>query len=488
MIPQFHPQYAAHSDILALLPPIAAEAAHAIHAKTRGADPGLIRTQMLAFMAAAAAPLYKVSMPEWEPIPLDVKVICIGRSGVGKSPIHRHLAKPFNDFAEKRTTSYQRECVDHTQSEALRKVHLEILQTEIKRKYKAGENVEEIERKLRAMSKPLPPPKERSRLASDLHFEKLVALLHGDNEAIDLLLTEGDELLNSLLIRRHAGAFNDLHDGTGRLEGPQQRRRPTRGTNASVSMLFLLRESALARHQPSEGDGKIVRSPLVDNGFFARGLVYFADQLPYQTGLYAPSDPDAAIMALNQRTFEMLEIHHAKLVAGDTTRIELQLAPDAEGFWHQIGDDIRHQRNSFHSLIDEFLGKMQSLTAKVAAILHAYESDSLIISLSALKRAWAIVTSHLAHYERAFVPPPPPSTKERDASALARLLRDLFYKDPGTRTISVTDCSVRLDISYRRALGAAYQLADLGQATVESGETIDFSKIMNFTPFVTRRL
>ena len=107
--------------------------------------------------------------------------------------------------------------------------------------------------------------------------------------------------------------------------------------------------------------------------------------------------------------------------------------------------------------------------------------------MSALMRAWEIVASHLAHYERAFAPPPPPSTKDRDVSALARLLRDLFYKDPGTHTISVTDCSVRLDISYRRALGAAYQLADWGQVTVESGETINFSNIMNFTPLITRR-
>ena len=42
------------------------------------------------------------------------------------------------------------------------------------------------------MSTPLPPPKERSRLASDIHFEKLVALLHGDNEAVDFLLIAGD--------------------------------------------------------------------------------------------------------------------------------------------------------------------------------------------------------------------------------------------------------------------------------------------------------
>lgn len=487
MIPQFHHQWSARSELLDLLSPIAADAAYAIHAKTNGVDPGLIRAELLAFMAAAAAPLYRIKMPGWEPIPIDCKVICVGRSGTGKSPVYRLIIKPFQDFAGERTASYAREREEHAKSEALRKTMFDILQGELKQKRKRGEDTQAVAVEVEAHSVPSALPKERCRLASDIHFEKLVALLDGRNEAVDFLPGEGDDLLNSLLIRRHAGAFNELHDGTGHLEGPQQRRKATRGSDASVSMLFLLRESTLARYLPAEKDGKLVKSPLVDNGFFARGLVYFADQLPCPTGLYAPNDPDEAIKALNQRTLAMLELHHSKLVAGDTTRTELQLAPDAVEFWNQIGDDLRHQRNSFPSPIDEFLGKMQSLTAKVAATLHVYESDSWVISLSALKRAWAIVTSHLGHYERAFAPPPPPSTNERDVSALARLLRDLFYKDPDTRTVSVMDCSVRMDLSYRRVLKAAYRLEEWNQATVESGETINFSRIMNFTPFVTRR-
>ncbi len=487
MIPQFHPQWSARSDFLDLLSPIAADAAYAIHAKTHGVDPGLIRAELLAVMAAAAAPLYRINMPDWEPIPMDCKVICVGRSGVGKSPVYRLIIKPFLDFAGERTAGYARECEEHAKSEALRKTMLDILQSELKQKRRRGEDTQAVAAEVKAHSVPSALPKERCRLASDIHFEKLVALLDGRNEAVDFLPGEGDEILNSLLIRRHAGAFNELHDGTGHLEGPQQRRKATRGNDASVSMLFLIRESSLARHLPTEKDGKPVKSCLVDNGFFARGLVYFADQLPCPTGLYAPNDPDEAIKVLNQRMLAMLELHHSKLVAGDATRTELQLALDAVDFWKQVGDELRHQRNSFPSPIDEFLGKMQSLTAKVAAILHVYESDSRVISLSALMRAWEIVASHLAHYERAFAPPPPPSTKDRDVSALARLLRDLFYKDPGAHTIAVTDCSVRLDISYRRALGAAYQLADWGQVTLESGESIDFSNIMNFTPFITRR-
>lgn len=487
MIPQFHSQWAARSSVLDTLPRIATEAAHAIHARTRGTDPGLIRTQMLAFMAAAAAPLYRISMPGWTPIPLDFKAICVGRSGSGKSPVFRILIKPFQAFAEERTASFARECEEHAKSEAVRRVMYETLASELKKKRRVGEDTQDVASELKAHAVPSPPPRERCRLANFIHFEKLVALLDGSNEAVDLLLEEGDEFLSGLLLRRHAGTFNELYDGTGHLEGPQQRRKATRGTSASVSMLCLVRESALARYLPTEMDGKLVKSPLVDNGFFARGLVYFADNLPSWTNFYVPNDPDEAIRAFNQAMLEMLELHHAKLVAGDFTPSELQLAPDAVGFWNQIGDDLHFQRGGLGSPIDEFLGKMESLTAKIAATLHVYESASPFISFSALRRAWTIVTSHLGHYERAFAPPPPPSTTERDVRALAGLLRDLFYKDPESRTISATDCSIRLDISNRRALRAAYRLAEWGLVAVESGDTIYFEKIMSSTPFITRR-
>ena len=492
MIPYFSPHWSSRTDTFEVLPKVAAEAAYGIHAKTKGADPGLISAQILAFMAAAAAPLYRITAPSWHPIPLAIKVTCIGRSGVGKSPVFLELYRPFQEFASTRKAEFAREQTEYTNAETVRLVKVKTLQRELSRKIKSGEETHETEAKLKAVSAPSPPPRLRCRLANGIDYERLVYALDGDNEAVDFLFNEGDQALNSALIKRRAGIFNDLHDGVGHLESPQQRRRSARATNPNLSMLFLLRESALAPYKPTEKDGSLKKSQLVDMGFFARGLVYFSDQLPSASGLYAPSDPDGAIESFNRLVYEMLTLHHAKLVSGDATRIELCLAPDAIPFWNQISDEVRQYRNCANSWIDEFYGKVPSLVARVAALLHVFESDSPFVSLSALQRAWQIIGSHADHYQRAFAPPlpaPSPQQAERDVYALGNLLRERFQQAVDDNyEINVGTCEFRLNMSRRRVLRAAATLEDWGQVSISARrDKIDFHSLMKPVRNITQR-
>lgn len=93
MIPNFYsPQRSTRTDLFDLLPSIAAEAAYAIHAKTDGVDEGLIQAQLIAVMAAAVAPHFTLTLPNWKPIPLGIPVICIGRSGVSKTPVYLEVS------------------------------------------------------------------------------------------------------------------------------------------------------------------------------------------------------------------------------------------------------------------------------------------------------------------------------------------------------------------------------------------------------------
>ena len=491
MIPYFSPQRSARTEIFDLLPPIAAEAAYAIHAKTGGVDEGLIRAQMMAVISAAIAPLYRIKLPNWHPIPLDIPVICVGRSGSGKSPVFIELQQPFKAFADKRDAEFGIEIKEYEASKALRVLRLKELQKAIE-KMELGEDRQEAERERNSLLTPLPRPKLRSRSVSGLEFEKLVHLLDGDNEAVDFLLSEGDQAIGSLLFRRHAGDFNDLHDGTARLETPQNRRKGALAKNSNVARLILVRESALSRYLPVEKSGKIEKSTLVDLGFFARGLIYFADQLPRVSGLWAPNDPDASIGGFNEKIYQMLESHHAKLLAGDTSRTELQLAPDAVDFWVRIGDEIRAQRSAFLNSIDEHLGKLQSLTARLASVFHVVESESHFVTLSALQRAWHVVTSLTPHYQRAFAPPPPPpppKQAERDIYALANLFRERGQRmQECDYNIKVEECVVRLNISKRRVLHAASKLEDHGQASISPNrEEINFRNLTRPTSYITSR-
>lgn len=492
MIPYFSPHWSSRTDTFEVLPKLVSEAAYGIHAKTKGADPGLIRAQILAFMAAAAAPLYRITMPSWHPIPLAIKVTCIGRSGVGKSPVFLELYRPFQEFASTRKTEFARELTEHTNAETVRSVKVKALQRELSRKIRNREETHETEDQLKAVSATPPPPKLRCRLANGIDYERLVYALDGDNEAVDFLFNEGDQALNSVLIKRRAGLFNDLHDGVGHLESPQQRRRSARATNANLAMLFLVRESALAPYKPIEQDGNLRKSQLVDMGFFARGLVYFSDQLPIASGLYAPAEPDGAIESFNGRIYKMLTLHHARLASGDTARIELRLAADAIPVWNEINDEIRYYRNCANSWIDEFHGKVPSLIARVAALLHVFESDSLFVSLSALQRAYQIVGSHTEHYQRAFAPPlpaPSPQQAEVDVYALGNLLRERFQQAVDDNyEINVGTCEFRLNMSQRRVLRAAATLEDWGQVSISARrDKIDFQNLMKPVRNITQR-
>ena len=475
-----------------LLPSIAAEAAYAIHAKTGGVDEGLVQAQLIAVMAAGVAPHYNLTLPDWEPIPLGIPVICIGRSGVSKTPVFLAVSRAFKVFAEERERQHREEVKKYQAEEALRVFRVDELRKEKQRKERSGEDWQDVELELKRLLIPLPQPKLRSRLHREMDFEKLIHLLDGENEAVDLMFNEGDQAINSLLIRRHAGDFNDLHDGLARLETPQQRRKVARATNSNVAMLFLIRESALKRYLPTERNGNIEKAPLVDLGFFARCLVCVADQLPRASGLWAPTDLESAIDAFSQRILGLLWSHHARLVEGDTSRVNLQLAPDAVCFWNRIGEDIRAQRLQGVSPIDEHLGKVLSLAARLAAIFHVLESDLPFVSLSALQRAWQVVACHIPHYQRAFAPPPPappPKQAERDIYALANLFRERGRRmQEGDYNIEVEECVVRLNISKRRVLHAASNLEDHGQASISPNrEEINFRNLMRPTSYITRR-
>lgn len=486
------PQRSVRTDIFDLLPSIAAEAGYAIHKLTGGVDEGLIRAQLIAAMAAAVAPLYRLSLPGWHPIPLEVPVICIGRSGVSKTPVYRYISEAFLAFDSERQHDYKIEQEAYEAGEALRKIKQDELKGEIKRKKKHGEDWQYEQLELERTLIPIPRPKLRTRLCTALDFEKLVHLVGGDNEAVNLFFNEGDQPLNNVLFKRHAGVFNDLHDGTATLETPQQRRRVARAINPNVARLFLLRESSLEKFRPTERNGTLEKSALVDMGYFARFLVYFADELPRDSGLWAPTDPDAAIAAFNRRILDMLKAHHAKLVDGDTDRRLLQLAPEAIPFWREKDREIRTVRSHCTSRIDEHLGKLLSLAARLAAIFHVLESDSDLVSLHALQRAWQVVDFHVPHYARAFSPPPEPlplKQVEQDVYALADLFRARTWQVPGNnRVIDVNECVMRLNIPKRRVLHAASKLEDRGQVSVSSNrEQIDFRNIMRPTSCIRSR-
>lgn len=84
---------------------------------------------------------------------------------------------------------------------------------------------------------------------------------------------------------------------------------------------------------------------------------------------------------------------------------------------------------------------MLNLTARLAAVLHVWESPTHYVSTSCLERAWGLVSWHATQYELVFAPPPPLPQQETDVDAVIEHLAahrfSIDYKEVPTEPIGL---------------------------------------------------
>ena len=113
---------------------------------------------------------------------------------------------------------------------------------------------------------------------------------------------------------------------------------------------------------------------------------------------------------------------------------------------------------------------MLNLTARLAAVLHVWESQTHYASLSCLQRAWELVSSHATRYELVFVPPPPLPQQEADVVAVIEQLRicrfETDYKEVTTEPIGLL-----LGIPSNRLRAALLRMEQRGLIELCGGKT-----------------
>lgn len=100
---------------------------------------------------------------------------------------------------------------------------------------------------------------------------------------------------------------------------------------------------------------------------------------------------------------------------------------------------------------------MLSLIARVAAVLHVWESNSPYVSHSALERAWQIMSWHADHYERVFAPEPPLPQQQADVISIIEHLRD-SYNWFSCREIPMDSIGLLLNMPNNRLRAALLRL------------------------------
>ncbi|MBN8211299.1 MAG: DUF3987 domain-containing protein [Xanthomonadales bacterium] len=445
---------------LDMLPSIAKDAAKAYCAKTNSADPIMVRTYLLSVMSSAAGPFYFIKPPGWNPHPINANTLCIVGTGNSKSPVHDRVIQPLMCHANESIVRFiQMEAKFRAQLDQ-RKLQVEVLRAEVRRRKRKNEACGEVEAELAALNHNTPkPPKLRPRRAGNIDLEGMVRQLDGNNEAIDFLTDEGERFFSNPLMR-HPAELIDLIDGKP-LDFIREKKKPLFAINPSGTLGILLQRAVLNPYIPRFKGGEIIKHKTVELGLFARFLIYVAAPMPFGNGYLESDDDDENIAKFHKRLRAMYDKHRENLESGITERIELSFAPDAVGYWSELDRVVHDLKFGQFSHIEDFVSKMLNLTARVASLLHVFESDTHYVSLSALQRAWEIVGFHAGQYEQLFAPPPPMPVQEADVAAVANYLGNLSWP-VNLREVPVEPIGLWLNISDRRVRAALLRLENRG--------------------------
>ncbi|OAX87918.1 hypothetical protein A7D16_13840 [Xanthomonas nasturtii] len=470
-----------------MLPPLAAAAAKAVCAKVPEACPAMVRTHMLSVLSSAVAPLYTMSPPNWTSIPIGVNTLCIADVGGSKSPMHDYLIPPLENHARDSFTRYEVARTEASAASAEKKFHIKLLEAEIARCRRKQEPAQDLLATLAKLRRAATAqPKHRPRLASNIDLESLLQQLDGKYEAVDFLTDEGDKLLSSSLMR-HVSVLVDLIDGK-LLEFRREKKKHLHASQPRGTFGLLAQFAAIEPFRPRCKRNEYTEHQAVRLGFFARFLVCVA-QPPPMSNRYAPAgNDDEALSNLHEALKELYDLHQDNQEAGGIAPIELAFAPDALGYWDELCRITHNLKFGQLAHIADFVSKMLNLTARLAAVLHVWESQTHYVSISCLQRAWELVSWHATQYERVFVPPPPLPQQEADVEAVIEHLQasrfSIDYKEVPTEPIGLL-----LNMPSNRLRAAVLRMAQRDIIELCGGKTtfINCTKMFSRSRNITWR-
>lgn len=470
-----------------MLPWVAAQAAAAVCAKAREADPAMVRTHLLSVMSSAVAPFYVIAPPDWSPVPISVSTLCIADVGGSKTPVHDLLARPLKQHNSDSFSRFEAAQLEADAAKAEHKFQVQLLKAEVSRALRKGEPTKELLATLSELNRAAPfEPKHRPRLAANLDLESMLRQLDGEYEAIDFITAEGDKFLTSSLMR-HVSDLIDLIDGQP-LEFRREKKKHLYAASPRGTFGLMAQPAAIAPFRPRCRRHEYVEHRAVTLGFFARFLICAARPSPLGNGYARTNETDAALTSFHQTVDELYCRHRDNQEAGGVEPIELHLAPDAVGYWEELVRITGNFKVGQWSHIPDFVSKMLNLTARVAGVLHVWESESHYISVSSLQRAWSLVQWHAGQYELVFVPPPPLPQQEADVAAVTNYLLhhrfSLDYKEVPTEPIGLL-----LEMPSNRLRAALLRMAqrDMIEPLVGRGAFIDCTKMFSRSRNITWR-
>ncbi len=346
----------------------------------------LIGVTFLGAMAAAAQGLYDVSIAEGRVSPVSLIIIALGESGIGKSPIHKKVMKPFSDF-QSRLSEMSQEAIDAYRPlndawEAQRKG----IQSRISYKTKheidcAGDTQEMQEHQQR---KPI-KPRELQLIAENVTSAALIDLLQENPISAHLTSAEAAEVLKTQAFEE-LEIFNKLWSGEVIQRNRDQRgsRRKVELSNARLSLVLLMQPKIFGRFIEKSGE------EMHDSGFLARSVISLITKdthTPPHSG-FTCNDKllrfYSAVTELLERTFPK-----SSLYGKPQPRESLKLSPGALQVWSELETKARNHESPYSYFADhtEYSSKWPDQVARIAALFHVFDGSSGEISVETMRRA-----------------------------------------------------------------------------------------------------
>ena len=242
---------------------------------------------------------------------------------------------------------------------------------------------------------------------------------------------------------------------------------------------------AIEPFRPRYKHDEYIAHKAVKLGLFARFFICIAQPSPM--GNQYTRD-DQAISNLHEALSNFYDLHLSNQESGGVAPIQLELAPDALGYWEElrrITNDLKYGQLAH---IADFVSKMLNLTARLAAVLHVWESKTHYVSTSCLQRAWNLVSWHAGQYEIAFVPPPPLSQQEFDVTAVVKHLNTHRFSTD-YRQVPTEPIGLLLNIPPRRLRAALLRMEQRDMIELCDGKAtfIDCMKMFSRSRNITWR-
>jgi len=373
---------------------------------------------LLAGISMVTQGRYDLKMPYGTVKPTTINVLGVAGSGEGKSPLFDRVLNVILESQREQRREWRRQLDTYQGDLEEWRTEEKVLTQAIYRKQTKGGNAESERQGLRELRQHRPePPREFRLLYEDTTPE---ALFSGLEKAIPsaALATDEGEVFFKGSMNRARGHINSLWSG-----GSTVITRATKEDivldDARLMLLLMVQPGILQKYMETQGQ------QARDSGMLARFLVCAPLSVRGRRFYSLQSSPtwdawEQAEARLTTLTRENRILVHAP----DTPREVLEFTPEGAACWVQVANEIERQMGpgGYFEACPDHGSKLAENVARVAALIHIFESHEGGIIPETVLTAMDICLYHSGHFQQVFMPPP---QEEQDAHRLTEWFNEL---------------------------------------------------------------